>query len=455
MSGGASRELPEWAAALSVREVPEVENELRSRYLQSRGQRAVGVTDLLALRPAYYRRVGPPAPIPPDRQQRLDQGRALHRELGARLANEGTLEARVRREGLVGRIDLLSDVPVEVKTSGSLVPAETLLQARPEHLEQLAMYCALTGLSAGRLLTLAVDSGRVTAVQAVQCRFHDTDRLLLRMQQRAQGLREAVSQRSPDRLPRCPWFGRGCEFRAASACSCSGEEPMDSPPLSDALEQWDERPDLSERVRSLFPEPLPTDVVMVGRFRELMYPRRTYFERTQPRATEPEAPPSPAEAPDLYARLTEAVESGPAGEVGRLVSHSREPEEEVVGFRGNPFLVKTSRAGSRLRPAELARRAPQYAEELGLRCAVTGASFGLVVMGYERAEDVRDRFQVLGVTFETLTPFSRLFRERRSALATAIERRVPDPLPSCPEWMTRDCPYRTVCGCESVPKVTR
>ncbi len=54
------------------------------------------------------------------------------------------MEVRLRREGISCRIDLLSDVPVEIKTGTGSLPADLKVD-RPEHVEQLAMYCALTG----------------------------------------------------------------------------------------------------------------------------------------------------------------------------------------------------------------------------------------------------------------------------------------------------------------------
>ena len=70
--------------------------------------------------------------------------------------------------------------------------------------------------------------------------------------------------------------------------------------------------------------------------------------------------------------------------------------------------MKTTWARARFRETELVRRSPQYALDLGLRCAATGTESGLLVVGFERAETARDRLQVLELRFAPLTPFSRL-----------------------------------------------
>jgi len=448
---------------VSVHPSPELETELIERFRRQTGPRAVGVTDLLAIRRAYYKAVAPGVPIPVARQARLEQGRSVHLALGTRLSREGLLEARVRREGIVGRIDILAEVPVEVKTALSLVEPDRLTSLRPDHLGQLGMYCALVGRRAGRLLTLRADDRGVTDVQALDVEFQSPDRVLDEMRDRERRLRTAWTEGRPDGLPRCPWFGRGCEFEEAHQCSCTGEEPVSPPTLLDEVTSIVTREDVRERVRSALAVPLPArDPSSLERFRDVLYPRRAYFERFGPREEAPAAAPTPPRTvappapPDLFGRLHEALESGSAGEVTRLPPRWEEPAEEVVGFRGRPLLAKTSRAWARYRADELVARSPQYALEMGLRCAVTGTDSGVLVVGFERAENDRDRVQVLELQFSSLTPFSRLLRDRGRALAEALRTRTPESLPACPDWMTTDCPYRSECACAAVgSRVTR
>lgn len=445
-----------WRDVVSVEEDPVLGTELRARLARATGPRAIGVTDLLALRRTYFRLTGPTVPPSPARQARLDVGRATHRSLGARLAAEGILEARVRREGFVGRIDLLADVPVEVKTSSALVSPSALSAERPDHVEQLSMYCALLRRRTGRLLTLVAQPSGVHEVQAVDLAFGAPEPILEEMRRRERLLRAAVSDGSADALPRCPWFGRSCEYQEAALCSCQGNEP--SAPAS--LAQTDgtpvPRPDVEARVRSALSPAPPPDEFPVERFREILYPRRAYYERSVERTESPPDTAPPPRAPDLYSRLIESLESGPAGEVARLAPGSTAPEEEVVGFRGLPVLVKTSRAWARVRPSDLVDRSPQYALDLGLRCAATGTGSGVLVLGFERAQDDREQVEVLRVRFTNVSPFSRVYRERSRAIAVAVRDRAPGALPTCPDWMVSDCPYRAECGCGSAGgRVTR
>jgi hypothetical protein len=289
-------------------------------------------------------------------------------------------------------------------------------------------------------------------VQALDVAFRAPDHILHEMHGRAERLRTAWAGQRPDGLPRCPWYGRGCEFEEAKLCPCTGDEPLDPPSILEEVSSITTREDVRGRLR-----PVVSGVASVtspfglARFREVLYPRRAFLDRTRPPSpagaasiAESVPPPPP---PDLFARLTEALESGPPGEVARLLPRSEEPEEEVVGFRGQPLLVRTSRAWARIRPEELVVRSPQYALELGLRCAVTGTDRAWLVVGYDRAEADRDRVQALELRFSNRTPFSRLLRERSQLLAAAFRTGTSLGLPPCPGWMVAGCPYRSECGC--------
>ena len=449
--GPSVEEAPAWAAAVQVHEEPELARELWARLGPDAAVRSVGVTDLLALRRAYWRVVGPPVAVPEERRVRMERGRFLHRTLGRILAREAALEVRVRHEGLVGRIDVLTDRPIEVKTTAHIVEAETLLSERPEYVEQLGMYCALVGIPNGRVLSLTVrEDGSVGGVRAAEVRFRDIDAIREEMRRRAALLRECWASRTPDRLPRCPWFDRGCEFRAGPTCDCTGAEASASSPILAEVASIAPAADFADRVARGFDEQDPADrPPSIARFRDLIYPRRAYFERTRPLPAA--RAPAPLPASEVYARLVEAVEGGPVGEVARLPELAPEPEEEVPAFRGAPYLLRTSRARRPPPAAELVARAPQYALELGFRCAATGRTQARAVVAYERVERESDALRVFRFDFDPITIFSRLWREREALFREALERGTPERLPPCPAWMADDCPYRSECGCGAAP----
>jgi len=422
--------------------------ELAARLAGASRELSLAATDLVAPRSAYWRRYAPPVRVSEERRERQEMGRSWHRRVAAALSGEGPYEVRVRRRGVVARIDLLADVPVEIK-SGAPVLAEEIVAQRPEYVEQLAVYCALLDRPLGRIVHLSPDAEGRVAVVAVDVAFDDLGRLGRAVEARLAALRAAIRDRAPGSLPRCRWFGRGCEFGGSGACDCTGTEPGPSDDLVARAGAPVRRPDIEARwgrqLESTVPDVAST---RAARFRDAIYPRRAYFDRTVPAvAAEEPGPKVVPIGPDLYDRLQEAIEGGPAGEVARLPDRGLGPDEEVAGFRGRPFLVRTSRAWARLRANEAASRFPQYLLELGFRCAATGSPDGLLVVAFEHAESDGDRLEVLRYRFPDLGAFDRRWSERIEALEQAVAAGDPSRLPACPAWMFEGCRYRAVCGC--------
>ncbi|HTT35850.1 MAG TPA: hypothetical protein VMH78_08310, partial [Thermoplasmata archaeon] len=205
---------PDWRATVRLEPAAEITDAIdRRRPLVAR-EGTVSVTELVDPRPAFFRRRSP-VPVPPGRRRRQAAGRALHERIGSALAAPGHREIRVRRGGIVGFVDLVEELPIELKTTERLPADGPIAESRPSYLEQLAWYCALLGADRGRLLVVADDGGRPGACRVFDVAIADRDRLLEELDRRAAALRSALAAGSPDLLPRCRWVGRGCEFASA------------------------------------------------------------------------------------------------------------------------------------------------------------------------------------------------------------------------------------------------
>ena len=450
-TGSSSLEEAAWRSAVAVREDSALATELRHRWDAVVPRPSVSVTDLIAPRRAFWRaRVGPVPPTP-ERQARLDAGRRVHRVLERLLAREAALEVRVRREGIVGRIDALTDRPIEFKTTTTAPPTDQLVEERPEYIEQLALYCALADRPVGRLIAVAQEGSPADRMRTWDVRFRDPGGLSQEMRRRGEVLRAAIVSGQPSQLPRCRWFDRGCEYRAIGACDCSGTESGEVSDLGLQRAEVTGRADVDQLLGARLAEELRSaPVSRFARFRDLVYPRRTFYERTRPveETGSGEGPSAPLSTP--YEHLLEAIESGPVGEVARLPTLSDEPEEEVPALRGVPYLARTSRSFVQPRAEEMLARTPQYALELGFRCASTGTRVGRVILAHEKSSDPDEQLKVFEFRFDPITTFSRLWRSRASQLESALASGSPGDLPACPAWMFASCAYREVCGCGPV-----
>ncbi len=436
---------PAWRDAVRVSEDGPLASELNERSGRATGVRSISVTDLLAPRRAFWRLTGPPVPLAAARAARIDTGRKWHRAFERLLSAEGPVELRLRRDGIAGRIDAWTDRPIEFKTSTALPAPDELLADRPEHVEQLAIYCALTERPVGRLVTASPEPDGGLAVSSVDLAFRDLPGVRAEALRRAAALRAAFRDGRAAALPRCPWFARGCEFRSAGVCDCDGNEAAEGGELRGRLESVRPSPELDRSIGPRLASAVRSEEdSRVGRFREVVYPRRTFFERRDDERV-PEA--RATELSPAYDRLIEAIEEGPVGEVASLPARSREPSEEIPAFRGVPYLARTSRAPSVPSARDLVELYPQYALELGFRCAASGTSRGYAFVAYERATDVGGPTHAFAFDFAPVTTFSRLWRTRVAALEHALRSGSPGALPLCPPWMFASCPYRDDCGC--------
>ncbi|MCI4365768.1 MAG: hypothetical protein L3K10_06900 [Thermoplasmata archaeon] len=438
---------PDWKGAVTVREDPELARELTARMRAPGTPRRLSVTDLLSPRPAFWRATVGPTPLPPEREAYVESGRRLHRILGLVFAPEGQLEVRVHGAQVQGRVDVLTDRPLEIKTTSYPPPSSDPISERPEHVDQVGMYSALLGIEQARLVYLQTEGDELRGSATYDLEFDALDPIRTGMEERAQALSAACGTRSAEGLPRCAWYDRGCEYRGAGVCDCTGDEARAGPLCPPTGAHTTARPELSRRLEEAVRARLgPPGPATIHRFRDLLYPRRAYFEGLST------LPPEPAVGfdgeTDTYSRLIEAVDSGPVREATRLPTLSDEPDEEVGGFRGTPVFVRTSRATRRLDPQTVVERSPQYALQLGFRCVATGTDHGRLVLGYDRASE-KDRIQVLEYWFDPSSTFSRVWRARSRAIDAARAHADPGSLGPCPGWMFDGCAYRERCGCGS------
>ena len=404
----------------------------------------VSVTDLVEPRPAYWREVHPLPPTP-ERAARLQQGREEHERIERVLAERKNVEVRVARDGIVGKVDLFDDKPTEVKTTRRLPQANHLIDERPEYVVQLGAYCALTGREEGRLILVVSGEDSTQGVEVFEAKFPDIDLVWRGVREQAEELRQALLRGALAKLPRCPWFDKGCEFREATVCDCDGSELASPLPRAwDAVVRQSPAA-TAEIVRKIMEAP-PLEEPSF-RFRELLYPRRAFFERTRPQ---------PPEVASLrvrlrggtYSRWLSVLEAGPVGEVRREWPEAREIDERVMMFRGAPVLLKITRSPFVATGSDILRDQPQYILELALRCAVVRSREGRLVVVHEATNTQAESVNVIRLEVVDLDAVVRELERRNHGLRRALSTgESPFGLPKCLAWMVAGCPYRATCGC--------
>jgi hypothetical protein len=409
-------------------------------------RRRISVTDLVNPRQAFFARTRPDIEIPPDRRQVMMAGTGFHDLFGRAVASEEYVEQFVEYEEIVGKIDIFEEAPIELKTSGTL--PDDPLAARPGQVEQLAMYCVMTGRPLGHLLYYQrAEFGREPGLRAFDLQVLDPAPIRVQMLARRDAFRRALETRSGAHLPRCEWFQRDCLYQ--DFCGCADAQPLVRM-VNGATVQLAENSQIAAQIETKIlqvPEPQPG-----GQFNlnDLVFPRKALL-RTEPAEDEEE----PAAADRMGAmerrgfmeQLENAVWYGTAGACRRqkFAFESLRPIR-ILLFHDLPTLIRSTKRREMIPRDRLSTDAPYYVDRLAFECAIADRPRGRLIVYYSSQPD--DKFMVYDFWFRDL-PAIRAEMQRRLGL---LESRAPaDQLPACePDWMAKLCDFGDRCACRTV-----
>jgi len=423
-----------------------VKDELTAALTRQGRRRRISVTDLVNPRQAFFQRARPDIQPDPERKQAMLAGTGFHDVFGRAVSTEEFVEQFVEFRGIVGKIDIYEDIPVELKTTASL--AAGTAAARPSYVDQLGMYCTMTGREEGRLFVYKrALYGRPGALKAFDVHFRDLRAVEREMLRRRDLFREALGKNDPTSLPRCEWFELRCDYRAV--CGCATAEPLERVVRADAV-QISESDKLVAAVTTLLTDP-PKQTLQF-RLNDLVFPRRAAIER-QP----VDAPRLDEEEPDLDATLAglerlgfgdavkDALWYGVPGAFARIPVSLRSLKGKVGTFRGVPTIFRSTRKTKLVDRGRLVEEFPYYFDRIAFECALSGHQTGRIVIYYEAVKG--DKFMVYDVYFRDLEAIT-AEADRRVALLEGGA--APEQLPPCePAWMPEYCPLGPRCGCRS------
>lgn len=407
-------------------------------------RRRISVTDLVNPRQAFFARTRPDIEIPPDRRQVMMAGVGFHDLFGRAVAGEEYVEQFVEYEEIVGKIDIFEEAPIELKTSGAL-PDDPLV-ARPGQVEQLAMYCVMTGRPLGHLLYYRrAEFGREPGLRAFDLEVRDPAPIRAEMLARRDMLRRALETGTGTHLPRCEWFGRDCLYR--DFCGCAEAQPLVRM-VNGATVQIRENAHIAAAIEAKIlqvPEPPPGGVYNLN---DLVFPRKALL-RTAPAAEDDEVDVADRmgamERRGFIEQLENAVWYGAAGACRRQKFAFESLRPSILLFHDLPTLIRSPRRREMIPRDRLSADAPYYVDRLAFECAIADRSRGRLILYYSSLPD--DKFMVYDFWFRDLAAI-RAEMQRRLSL---LESRAPaDQLPACePEWMARLCDFGDRCACRT------
>jgi hypothetical protein len=422
-----------------------IKDELTAAIGTRRGRRRISVTDLINPRQAFFQRAHPEIRPSAARLQLMLSGTGFHEVLGRAVSTEEFVEQFVEFEGVVGKIDIYEDMPIELKTTG-FIP-DDLVAERGSYIDQLGMYCVMTGVDHGQLLVYKrAMYGRPPALRAFDVTYRDPQAIAREMARRRDLLREALETNDPAALPRCEWLTIGCDYSAV--CGCGDAPPAGRIVPARAVE-LEENEELARALGAQVTRG-PRPAVGFG-LNDLVFPRKSAFEHRAPEDADEEDEVTDSaieerladfERKGFWGALNEALRFGVPGAFTRQHVELRALRGWVGRFRDAPTLLRSTKWRDLVDRKELPERFPHYFDRLAFECALTGHERGRVIVYYEAIEG--DKFMVYDIWFRDLKAI-RQEADRRLALLEAGA--PPDQLPPCPAWMAKFCDYAPGCGC--------
>jgi len=426
-----------------------VKDAVMEKLQERRPPYRISVTDLSNLKQAYFKRKHPEITPPLEKQQLMWKGTGFHKLFGFAVSSEEYLEQFVETEGVVGKIDIYENVPVEVKTTSALAKGKSLLQQRPTYIEQVGMYCAMVNVGEGEIVIYerqGTEESGVVPLTAYHVTFPSLEAVREEMRRRRDLLIQALISNDPSSLPVCDWFGRGCDYSAVCDCGTSAVPPSHKIAELAGKVQVDEvtRQQLLDKLG----KPKPSQLF---RTNDLVFPRKAYFERRKSLETisEEEAAEEKGEflrsmdEAGFVGALKGVIQFGSPGEVENVPIQYASLSDLVRLRQGLPTMVRIPKFRSLVERGGLPSAFPHYFYRLGFDCALIDHPKGRLFLYYANIRDENAKMMVYDVSFRNLGAIKAEAIRRIELLekATSVA-----PLPRCPSWMCRYCEYRDECG---------
>jgi len=406
----------------------------------------ISVTDLTNLKQAYFKRKYPEIVPPLKKQQLMWAGTGFHKIFGSAVSSEEYLEQFVEAEGIVGKIDIYENIPIEVKTTSTPIDTGNLLQYRPTYIEQLGIYCAMVNSFQGKIVIYqrrdSAESPEAPLI-AYHVTFPDLEAIREEMRRRRDLLVQALISNDPGNLPICPWFNRGCDY--SEVCDCR----TTSVPLSYTIAELAGKIQIDDttcqQLLDKLAKPQPSQLF---RTNDLVFPRKAYFRRIEHEAMaeeerEKEAHLRSMDELGFLDALRDSLRYGAPGEVERVPVQHTLLADLVQVCQNLPTILRDPKFYSLVERERLPWTFPHYFLRLGFDCALTDHPQGRLLLYYAKVPREDAKLMVYDVTFRNLNAVKTEIWHRIELLEKATS---PLQLPKCPSWMCPYCRYKFECG---------
>lgn len=412
-------------------------------------RKRISVTDLTSLKQAYFRRKHPDIVPSLERQQVMWSGTGFHELFGAAVSSEEYLEQFVEMDGIVGKIDIFEDIPVEVKTTGRLADESDLARKRPSYIEQLGMYCGMTGVPEGRIVIYRRGAEPAQPPLTVcHIRFSDLAAIKEEMRHRKEMLENALASGDPSRLPSCPWGDWGCDY--SSVCDCKANRVKATYAIRDQMASLDvddvAARQFTDRLCESSSRPLSSRL----KLNDIVFPRKTFLARLRQETAQNEEDQEQETREQLtsmekwgvISRVRDSLLYRPGSDSRRIPVSLGSLDDMVQLHDGRPAMIRLMQLNSIVQRERLPQMSGHFFTRLGFECALTDQRSGRMVLYYPKVPGEDAKLMVYEVSFKDIAALKAEAARRVSLMENA--RSVAE-LPACPQWMCRYCHDTAAC----------
>ena len=176
---------------------------IKDKIVQSissgRSRLHISVTDLINPMQSYYRWIHPEIKPPIDKLHYILSGTGFHEIFSDIVSTEEYVEQLLEYKGIVGKVDIFEDIPIELKTTSSI--PNDLYKEKLSYIEQLGMYCAMADCNKGQLIIYKRGNGRKKAILEVfDITYFNIEKIKTNMLERKAIFQDALANKNPDDL---------------------------------------------------------------------------------------------------------------------------------------------------------------------------------------------------------------------------------------------------------------
>ena len=409
---------------------------------RSRPRLRISVTDLTNPMQAYFRWVHPEIKTPIDKLQYMLLGTGFHDIFSDIVTTEEYVEQLLEYDGIVGKVDIFENIPIELKTTNSI--PNDLYKEKLSYVEQLGMYCAMADCDKGQLIIYKRGSGTKKVILKVfDVTYFDLAKIKSSMSKRKDMFQNALESKNPDKLPRCEWYQKRCDY--AKFCRCetaNSDEPIvgnDEVEISsneNALEQFTNKL-LSKRISA-------TDTNLT--LDNIIFPRKYALSRNHSEiATNGnnfQTQMANIENLGFRKALLEAIKFGSEGKLNYIKISKAILQDTVLMLSGIPIMVETVEMDTMIPRKELPSIFPHYFDKLAFICALTNSPKSRLILYYQNI--YKNKFMIYDVIFKNRNEILQEFDKRLDNLINNTDHTM---LPKCPKYIVKYCQYSTICEC--------